>query len=109
MHEVENFCQFVGREIELLRNDGWVVELLCLRGLYGVFFYSIVVDFGVWKPGLAQLLLPCVKEDAVEGGAESHIKDVDAGRGQKLLEKVFHAGFYVDVHCLGKGAVGGVV
>ena len=109
MHEAENFCQIVGKEIELLRNYCWVVELLCLSGLYGVFFYSIVEDFGVGEPGLAQLLLPCVEEDAVEGGAESHIKNIDAGRGRKLLEKVFHASLYVDVHCLCKGAVGGVV
>ena len=87
MHEVENFCQFVGKKIELLRNYGWVVELLCFSGLYRVFFYSAVADLRVGKPLLAQLLLPCIEKDAVEGGAESHIKDVDAGRGQKLMEK----------------------
>ena len=132
MHEVENFCQFVGKKIQLLRNYGWVVELLCFSGLYRVFFYSAVADLRVGKPLLAQLLLPCIEKDAVEGGAKAYIKDVYANgsgctggyagnRGsrtelmgsrtalQSLFKQVFQSASDVYVGGLCKGSVAGVV
>ena len=91
MHEVENFCQFVGKKIQLLRNYGWVVELLCFSGLYRVFFYSAVADLRVGKPLLAQLLLPCIEKDTVEASAKSHIKYIYTLRCLQCMEKVLYA------------------
>ena len=113
MHEVENFCQFVGKKIQLLRNYGWVVELLCFSWLYRVFFYSAVADLRVGKPLLAQLLLPCIEKDAVEGGAQSHVVNVYAGGAettlQPLLKKIFQPASDVDVGGFCVGSVLGVV
>lgn len=67
---------------------------------------------------MAQLLLPCVSEDAVEGCAEPYIKYPDMGnwpggpvkRGShELLQQMLHPAADVYVHGLRVGPVGGVV
>lgn len=99
----------------MLRNYGVVVKCFCFREWYWVFFYSIVVDVGVCFPFCAQLFLPDEGEDAIEGCAKTHIKDINFYRGQTIflgvipLEKVLNSIFYVDVHCLCVGSVAGVV
>jgi len=64
----------------VLRNYCGVVELFNFRGMDGVFLYSIVGDSGVRETSLAQLLLPCPGEDAVECCAQPYVKDVQADR-----------------------------
>lgn len=102
----------------MLRNNACIVKLYCLTWLDGVFFYPVIGDAWVGEPFLAQLLLPGVCEDAVEGGAESYIKNPDVGRCvagslerglKKLLQQMFNPAADVYVHGLCVGPVGGVV
>ena len=109
-----------------------VVKLFYFREWDRVFLYSTVVDSGVGESLLAQLLLPGPHKDAVESGAESYVKYVDADKGgdrgipsvvagvaefvptvlesmEEFLVQMFQPALYVDVHCLCICTVGGVV
>ena len=105
----------------MLSNHLRVVHLQGLLGWNGVFFYAVVCYLGEGFAGADELLLPAPCQDAVEGGAQSHIKDVDAGgRGgiacegagtplQPLFKQVFQSASDVDVGGFCIGSVLGVV
>ena len=42
VHNMESFCQIVGKKFRMLRNYGVVVKLLYFRERNGVFFYSLI-------------------------------------------------------------------
>ena len=92
----------------MLRNDVWVVKLLCFKKWNGVLLYSPIVCYGVWETLLAQLLLPGPRKEAVESGTVSNVKNVDF-LSSGILEQVLQTALDVDVRGLCIGSIGGVV